>query len=209
MDKLDGKTLDLVGDNIAKLKELFPEAFAEGKINFDALKAVLGGAVDNNNERYSFTWHGKQDAIKMALKQSTGTLRPNKADSKNWETTENLFIEGDNLEVLRTLQNSYRGKVKMIYIDPPYNTGHDFVYEDDFRDNIKNYKERVGEVLKANPETGGRYHTNWLNMMYPRLRLAKNLLTDDGIIFISIDDNEQKNLKAICDEIFGEDNLIS
>lgn len=208
MDKLNGKTMDLVGDNIAKLKELFPEAFAEGKIDFDMLRSSLGDAVDKDNERYSFTWHGKQDAIKMALKQSTGTLLPKKEESKDWDTTENLFIEGDNLEVLRVLQNSYRGKIKMCYIDPPYNTGHDFVYEDDFKDNIKNYKERVGETMKANPETGGRYHTNWLNMMYPRLRLAKNLLAEDGVMFISIDDNELTNLRKICDEVLGEDNFV-
>jgi len=209
MNKLDGKTMDLVGDNVAKLKELFPDAFIEGKIDFDALKTDLGGVVDADDERYSFTWHGKQNAKNIALKQSTGTLRPNKADSKNWDTTKNLFVEGDNLEVLRVLQESYRGKIKMIYIDPPYNTGKDFVYEDDFKDNIKNYKEKVGESMRANPESGGRYHTNWLNMMYPRLRLAKNLLTDDGVVFISIDDNEITNLIKISDEIFGEENFIA
>ncbi len=207
MKKLDGKTQDLISENVAKLKELFPEAFKEGKVDFDTLRQVLGDEVDNENERYSFTWHGKSDAIKLALKQSTGTLRPCKEESKDWDTTENLFIEGDNLEVLRILQASYRNKIKMIYIDPPYNTGNDFIYTDDFKDNVKHYKEKIGEMGKANPETGGRYHTNWLNMMYPRLRLARNLLKDDGVIFISIDDNEVHNLRKICDEIFGEENV--
>ncbi len=209
MKKIDGKTSDLIGENIEKLKQLFPEIWEEGKVDFEMLKKILGEKVETERERYSFTWHGKSDAIRMALKQSTGTLRPKKAESKNWDKTNNLYIEGDNLEVLRVLQDSYRGKVKMIYIDPPYNTGKDFVYEDDFADNIKNYKEKVGDSLKANADSSGRKHTNWLNMMYPRLRLARNLLKDDGVIFISIDDNEQANLKKVCDEIFGEENFVS
>ncbi len=208
MIKLDGKTQDLISKNITKLRELFPEAFSEGKIDFEALRLALGDDVETEDERYSFTWHGKTDAIKLALKQSTGTLKPCKEESKDWDTTKNIFIEGDNLEVLRILQASYRNKIKMIYIDPPYNTGNDFIYEDDFKDPIKNYKEKIGELGKANPETAGRYHTNWLNMMYPRLRLARNLLKDDGAIFISIDDNEVHNLRKICDEIFGEENFI-
>lgn len=208
MEKLDGKTSDITADNVEKLRELFPEAFTEGKIDFSALQKALGESIDTESERYSMTWHGKSDAIKMALKQSTATLLPQKAESKDWDTTENLFIEGDNLEVLRILQDSYRGKVKMIYIDPPYNTGHDFVYTDSFSDNIKNYKEKVCTAMQANADTSGRYHTNWLNMMYPRLRLARNLLRDDGAIFISIDDNELANLRKICDEIFGEENFI-
>jgi adenine-specific DNA-methyltransferase len=208
MQKLENKTLDLVSENINQLRELFPEAFKEGKIDFDALRRVLGDEVETENERYSFTWHGKSDAIKLTLRQSTGTLKPCKEESKDWDTTQNLFIEGDNLEVLRILQASYRNKIKMIYIDPPYNTGNDFIYEDDFKDPIKNYKEKVGEIGKANPETTGRYHTNWLNMMYPRLRLARNLLKDDGAIFISIDDHEVHNLRKICDEVFGEENFI-
>jgi adenine-specific DNA-methyltransferase len=209
MIKLDGKTQDLISKNITKLRELFPEAFTEGKIDFEALRLALGDEVETEDERYSFTWHGKTDAIKLALKQSTGTLKPCKEESKDWDTTKNIFIEGDNLEVLRILQASYRNKIKMIYIDPPYNTGNDFIYEDDFKDPIKNYKEKIGEVGKANPETAGRYHTNWLNMMYPRLRLARNLLKEDGVIFISIDDNEVHNLRKICDEIFGEENFVS
>jgi len=209
MKKIDGKTSDLIAENIEKLKQLFPEIWEEGKVDLEMLKKILGEKVETERERYSFSWHGKSDAIKMALKQSTGTLRPKKAESKDWDKTNNLYIEGDNLEVLRVLQDSYRGKVKMIYIDPPYNTGKDFVYEDNFADNIQNYKEKVGDMMKANADSSGRKHTNWLNMMYPRLRLARNLLKDDGVIFISIDDNEQANLKKVCDEIFGEENRLS
>lgn len=209
MEKLDGKSLDLVRTNIEALKQLFPEVVTEGKIDFDKLKLVLGEEIETRNEKYEFTWHGKTQAMKLAQTPSTGTLRPDKASSKNWETTENLYIEGDNLEVLKLLQKSYFGKIKMIYIDPPYNTGKDFVYKDDFRDNIKNYKEITQQTTKANTETNGRYHTDWLNMMYPRLKLARNLLREDGVIFISIDDTEVSNLKKICDEIFGEVNFIT
>ena len=215
MDKMDGKTMDIVAENLGKLKELFPEAFNEGKIDFDALKEVLGTFVDDRDERYSFTWNGKSKARMIAQTPSTGTLRPCKEESVDWDTTQNIFIEGDNLEVLKLLQKSYHKKVKMIYIDPPYNTGKDFVYKDNFKDNIKNYKEITGQVdgegrnLSNNPETSGRYHTDWLNMMYPRLKLARNLLKDDGVIFISIDDNEVSNLRKMCDEIFGEENFIA
>jgi adenine-specific DNA-methyltransferase len=145
----------------------------------------------------------------LALAQTTGTLRPDKASSKDWDTTQNLYIEGDNLEVLRALQDSYRNKIGMIYLDPPYNTGKDFVYKDNFVDNVASYKEKMNENMKSNPETNGRYHTDWLNMMYPRLKLARNLLKDDGVIFISIDDNEVANLRKICDEIFDEENFIA
>lgn len=158
---------------------------------------------------YEFNWEGKELAYKLAQTPSTGTLIPDKESSKNWDDTENLYIEGDNLEVLKLLQKSYFGKVKMIYIDPPYNTGNDFVYHDDFKDNIANYKEITNQTTKANPETNGRYHTDWLNMMYPRLKLARNLLTDDGVIFLSIDDNEVHNLKKVCDEIFGAENFVA
>ena len=215
MDKMDGKTMDIVAENVGKLKELFPEAFTEGKVDFEALKEVLGTFVDDRDERYSFTWNGKSKARMIAQTPSTGTLRPCKEESVNWDTTQNIFIEGDNLEVLKLLQKSYHKKVKMIYIDPPYNTGKDFVYKDNFKDNIKNYKEITGQVdgegrnLSNNPETSGRYHTDWLNMMYPRLKLARNLLKDDGVIFISIDDNEVSNLRKMCDEIFGEENLVA
>ncbi|MED4883121.1 site-specific DNA-methyltransferase [Bacillus smithii] len=182
--------------------------FTEGKIDFEKLKLVLGEEIEKRNERYEFTWYGKTQAMKLAQTPSTGTLRPDKESSKNWDTTENLYIEGDNLEVLKLLQKSYFGKIKMIYIDPPYNTGKDFVYKDDFCDNIKNYKEMTHQTSQANTETNGRFHTDWLNMMYPRLKLARNLLREDGVIFISIDDNEAHNLRKICDEIFGEENLV-
>jgi len=208
MNKLDGKTMDLVEQNIAELKKLFPEAIIEGKIDFDRLRLLLGDEVDTGKEKYEFTWPGKSDCIRLAQQQSTGTLRPDKESSMDWDTTKNLYIEGDNLEVLRLLQKAYHRKVKMIYIDPPYNTGGDFIYKDDFKDNVKNYKEKTGQALKANPETSGRYHTDWLNMMYPRLKMARNLLREDGVIFISIDDNELANLKVICDEILFEDNLL-
>ena len=171
--------------------------------------------TEGSKERYSLTWNGKSKARQIAQEVSTGTLRPAKEESKNWDNTENIYIEGDNLEVLKLLQKSYHGKIKMIYIDPPYNTGKDFVYKDNFTDNIENYKEITGQVnkegikLTTNTETNGRYHSDWLNMMYPRLKLARNLLTDDGVIFISIDDNEQENLKKICDEIFGEENFVA
>lgn len=215
MEKLDGKSMDIAAENISKMKELFPEVFCEGKIDFERLQEVLGEYIEEKEERYSFNWKGKSKAIRIAQTQSTGTLRPAKEESKNFDTTENLYIEGDNLEVLKLLQKTYNGKVKMIYIDPPYNTGNDFVYPDDFRDNIKNYLEITGQVdedgrkMGTNSEASGRYHTDWLNMMYPRLKLARNLLSDDGIIFISIDDCEIENLRKICNEIFGETNLLT
>lgn len=219
MEKLQGTSMDIVQDNIEKLKQIFPEIFTEGKIDFQVLKQLLGEHIENDKERYSFTWKGKTQARQIAQDMSTGTLRPDRDNSKDWENTENLYIEGDNLEVLKLLQKSYHGKIKMIYIDPPYNTGKDFVYKDNFRDNIDNYLTITGQKsenstgggykLTTNLESNGRYHSDWLNMMYPRLKLARNLLTDDGVIFISIDDNEVTNLKKICDEIFGEENFIS
>jgi len=215
MQKLNGESLNIVNQNIEKLKEIFPEVFCEGKVDFEKLQESLGEFVEKSPERYNFTWHGKQNAKKIAQTPSTGTLRPSKEDSKDWDTTQNLYIEGDNLEVLKLLQKSYHKKVKMIYIDPPYNTGKDFVYKDNFKENIKNYLELTGQVdsegnrLSTNSETNGRYHSDWLNMMYPRLKLARNLLKDDGVIFISIDDHEVHNLRKICDEIFGEDNFVN
>lgn len=217
--KLSGESMDIVSDNVSKLKEIFPEVICEDKIDFEKLKLILGEDVETDVERYSFTWPGKTQAIKESQKQSTGTLRPCKEESKNWDTTKNLYIEGDNLEVLKLLQKSYYGKIKMIYIDPPYNTGNEFVYPDDYKDNLENYLKRTNQVLGAekdgigvrlstNTETHGRYHSNWLNMMYPRIKLSRNLLTDDGVIFISIDDNEVENLKKICNEIFGEENFV-
>ena len=184
--KLDGKSEDIVSDNIKKLKEIFPEIVTEDKIDFDKLKLILGENIETDTERYNFTWPGKTQAIKESQKQSTGTLRPCKKESKNWNTTQNLYIEGDNLEVLKLLQKTYYNKIKMIYIDPPYNTGNDFIYPDNYKDNIENYLEITGQISKptggefskisTNTETNGRYHSNWLNMMYPRLKLAKNLL---------------------------------
>ena len=209
MQQLDWNTHNIVNDNLQALKQIFPEAFSEDKVDIEKLKLLLWEDISNDKERYSFTWKGKSDAIKLALAQNTWTLRPDKESSKNWDTTQNLYLEWDNLEILRVLQDSYRGKIKMIYIDPPYNTWKDFVYKDDFHDNVGSYKEKMQENMKSNPETNGRYHTDWLNMMYPRLKLARNLLKDDGVIFISIDDNEVHNLRKICDEIFGEENFIA
>jgi adenine-specific DNA-methyltransferase len=215
MTAKDGQSKDLIAENVDKLKQLFPEIVTEGKIDFDTLKEVLGDFSDDRPERYSFTWNGKTEARKLAMTPSKGTLRPAPEESVNWDTTQNLFIEGDNLEVLKLLQRSYHKKIKMIYIDPPYNTGNDFVYNDDFKDNLSNYlkltgqKDGEGNKITSNPETSGRYHTDWLNMMYPRLKLARELLRDDGVIFVSIDDNEVTNLRKLCDEVFGEENFIA
>ena len=218
MDKLtqaDAASHDTVADNLDKLKALFPEALTEGKIDFDVLKETLGEYCETREERYNFTWPGKSKARRLAQTPTTGTLRPCPEESADWDTTENLFIEGDNLEVLKLLQKSYQGQVKMIYIDPPYNTGGDFVYPDKYADNLKGYLEYTNQVdaegnkQSSNTESAGRYHSNWLNMMMPRLHLAKNLLKKDGVIFISIDDNEQRNLRALCDEVFGEESFIA
>ncbi|MBF9016732.1 MULTISPECIES: site-specific DNA-methyltransferase [unclassified Oceanispirochaeta] len=215
MDKMNGTTMDIVAENVEKLKELFPEAFTEGKVDFEALKEVLGDYTEGKEERYSFSWNGKSKSRMLAQTPSTGTLRPCQKESVSWEETKNIFIEGDNLEVLKLLQKSYYKKFKMIYIDPPYNTGKDFVYRDNFKDNIKNYKEITGQIdsqgrnKSSNPETSGRYHTDWLNMIYPRLKLARNLIKDDGVIFISIDGNEIANLIKLGNEVFGEENFIS
>ena len=205
---------DVVAENIAQLQALFPEAFTEGKIDFDVLKQLLGGAVEEREEKYGLNWYGKRRARQLALTPSTGTLRPCPADSVDWDTTQNLMIEGDNLEVLKLLQKSYAGKVKLIYIDPPYNTGKDFVYPDDYRDSIKNYLELTGQVeggkkISSNTESSGRFHTDWLNMMYPRLRVARNLLTPDGAIFVSSDEVEQPRLRAAMDDIFGQENFVA
>lgn len=215
MTKLDGKTPDLAAENIEQLRQIFPDVFEAGKIDFDKLKQVLGEYVDDEKERYNFTWNGKGKALRLAQTPTTGTLRPCETESKNWDDTQNLYIEGDNLEVLKLLQKSYHGKIKMIYIDPPYNTGGDFVYPDDFSDSIENYKWITGQVddegkkLGTNTEANGRYHTDWLNMMYPRLRLSRNLLASDGVIFISIDDTEQENMRRLCNEVFGEENFMA
>lgn len=221
MEKMTGKSLDLIAENIAQLKALFPEAVTEGKIDFEVLQTILGGEIEKRQTYYKFTWNGKEEARAYARIPSMGTLRPCVEESSGKDGTlgkfdsENLYIEGDNLEVLKLLQGAYHKKVKMIYIDPPYNTGKDFVYPDNFRDSIGNYKSLTGQTdeegaaTRANPETSGRYHTDWLNMMYSRLILARNLLTDDGVIFISIDDCEVDNLRKICDDVFGEDLFIA
>lgn len=212
--QLSGQTPDLARENFDKLKALFPDIVSDGKIDGEKLKQLVGEYLDEAPERYNFSWNGKGQALRLAQTPSTGTLRPCVAESKNWDSTGNLYLEGDNLEVLKLLQKSYHSRVKMIYIDPPYNTGKDFVYPDNFKDSLENYKALTGQTdeagrnLSSNSETSGRYHTDWLNMIYPRLRLARNLLTDDGVIFISIDDNEVGNLRKVCDEIFGETNFL-
>ena len=211
----DFRSMDLPAENLVQLKALFPETFVEGKIDFAVLKQLLGGAIEEGEEKYGLCWHGKRRARQLALTPSLGTLRPCPEESVDWETTQNLMIEGDNLEILKLLQKSYAGKVKLIYIDPPYNTGNDFVYRDDYRDNIKNYLRLTGQVngeghsVSSNTEASGRFHTDWLNMMYPRLKLARNLLRNDGVICISIDDEEEASLRKVCDEIFGEENFIA
>lgn len=207
------QSADLIADNIEQLKALFPEACTEGKIDFEVLKQLLGGAVEEREEKYGLNWHGKRRARQLALTPSTGTLRPCPADSVDWDTTRNLMIEGDNLEVLKLLQKSYSGKVKLIYIDPPYNTGKDFVYPDDYRDNISNYLKLTRQVeggrkISSNTEASGRFHTDWLNMMYPRLKLARNLLRQDGVMFVSIDDSEVHHLRTVADDVFGSENFI-
>jgi adenine-specific DNA-methyltransferase len=207
----ESKSADLVAQNLEQLKQIFPEVIKEGRVDFEALNDLLGNYGDTAEERFCLNWAGKANARREAQKRSTGTLRPCPEESVDWDTTENLYIEGDNLEVLKLLQKSYHSRVKMIYIDPPYNTGKDFVYKDNYKDNLQNYLEQTGQdkKLSTNTESDGRYHSNWLNMMYPRLKLARNLLTEDGVIFISIDDNEVANLRKICDEVFGEENFLS
>jgi adenine-specific DNA-methyltransferase len=207
MQKADGKSADLIQENLEQLKRIFPEVIKEGRVDFEALSDLLGNYADTPEERFALNWAGKTNA----RREAPGTLRPCPAESVDWDSTENLYIEGDNLEVLKLLQKSYHNRVKMIYIDPPYNTGKDFVYKDNYTDNMKNYLEltRQDKKLSTNTENDGRYHSNWLNMMYPRLKLARNLLADDnGVIFISIDDNEVANLRKIGDEVFGEVNFV-
>lgn len=215
IEKMNLESEDLVEDRLAQLKELMPEVFTESGIDFDKLRLELGDEVDEGQERYTFTWPGKMDAIRQSQTPSTATLRPcvEKSRGRDGEDgsfdSDNIYIEGDNLEVLKLLQSGYHGKVKMIYIDPPYNTGKDFVYKDKFGDTIENYKKQAGLANQSNADTSGRYHSDWCSMMYPRLRLARELLSDDGVIFISIDDNEDRNLRIICDEVFGETNFLA
>ena len=214
-ETLDLRSHDIIEQRRSELLQLFPEVATEGrKIDFDHLRLVLGDSVEVGKERYSMNWPGKGDCFKAVQSPSLGTLRPCPAESLGFDSTENLIIEGDNLEVLKLLQKSYLGKVKMIYIDPPYNTGSDFIYPDDFSESLQTYleytgqKDSCGKTFGTNTETGGRFHSKWLTMMFPRLYLARNLLRDDGVIFISIDDHEVHNLRRICDEIFGEENFI-
>ena len=209
------RSADVIAENVAQLKAFFPEAFVEGKVDFEVLKQLLGGVVEEREEKYGLNWYGKRQARQLALMPSAGTLRPCPSESVDWDTTQNLMIEGDNLEVLKLLQKSYAGKVKLIYIDPPYNTGKDFVYKDDYRDNIRNYLELTGQVdgeqrkLSSNTEASGRFHTDWLNMMYPRLKLAHSLLRDDGFLFMTVDDVEVHNLRHMASDIFGEENFVA
>lgn len=215
----EAHSADPIAGNIEQLNALFPELITEGPdgavVNVDVLKGLVGDrTVTDSNEKYGLSWHGKRSARQLALTPSTGTLRPAADVSLNWDATQNLMLEGDNLEVLKLLQKSYSGKVKLIFIDPPYNTGKDFVYPDNFQDNIKNYLELTGQMedghkLSSNTEASGRFHTDWLNMIYPRIKLARNLLKDDGVMFMSIDDGEVANLRKVCDEIFGEENFIA
>lgn len=205
---------ELVTEQMAQLKELFPEAFTEGKVDFEKLRATLGDLVDDRPERYTFSWAGKRDAIRLLQTPTRATLVPCREESINFDTTQHLFIEGDNLEVLKLLYKPYFGRVKMIYIDPPYNTGNDFIYPDDYADPLETYlqltgqKDAEGNLLTSNPETSGRYHSAWLSMMYPRLFLARQLLREDGVIFVSIDDHEIANLRLMMNEVFGEENHI-
>jgi adenine-specific DNA-methyltransferase len=209
------QSADVIAGNIDALKALFPEICVEGKVDFDVLRQILGGTVEEREEKYGLNWHGKRSARQLALTPSTGTLRPCPEESVDWDTTQNLMIEGDNLEVLKLLQKSYAGKVRLIYIDPPYNTGKDFVYPDRFQDSIQNYLELTGQVdeggqkLTSNTNASGRFHTDWLNMMYPRLKLARTLLKDNGAIFVSIADHEIQNLRLLMNEVFGEENFVA
>jgi adenine-specific DNA-methyltransferase len=214
-ERLDLTTLSILDDRIAKLREDFPEVFRDGKIDFDALKRSLGEWVDPGKERFGLNWPGKAECMRVIQQPSVGTLVPDRAESVDFDTTKNMIIEGDNLEVLKLLQKSYYGKVKVIYIDPPYNTGGEFIYSDDFSEGLQNYLRVSGQMdghgqkLSTNTESEGRYHSNWLNMMYPRLYLARNLLRDDGAIFVSIDDHEVHNLRALLNDVFGEENFIA
>lgn len=209
MEKLNGEGLDLKQVGIKRLKEIFPECIVDGKVDFNILKNLLGDSIENNSEAYSFCWIGKNESLRYSLTPSTGTLIPCKEKSVNWNKTNNIYVEGDNLEVLKALSKTYHNSVKMIYIDPPYNTGKDFVYKDNFHDNLNNYIEISNQKLKTNPESSGRYHTDWLNMMLPRLKIAREMLSDDGLIFISIDENELFNLEKLCESVFGESNFVS
>ena len=216
MEKLTAQesgSLNMVDENLKTLKSIFPEAFKEDGVDFGVLHQLLGGAVAKGEEKYGLNWYGKKNARQIALMPSLGTLRPCPEESVNWDITQNLFLEGDNLEVMKLLQKSYANKIKMIYIDPPYNTGNEFIYPDKFKDILDTYlrytgqKDDEGFKKTSNKENSGRFHTNWLNMMYPRLKVARNLLSEDGVLFISIGDDELANLRKLCDELYGEENF--
>lgn len=225
IEKIHGITPDLTRENVNRLLALFPDVATEitdpktGRteraVDFDALKERLSDVAEGNRERYQFTWPGKREAKRLAREPIAKTLRPVKERSKDWDTTKNLYIEGDNLDALKLLRENYAGKVKLIYIDPPYNTGHDFVYDDDFSQTQDEFSSESGEYnedggrLVANTESNGRFHSDWCSMIYPRLLLARDLLTSDGAIFISIDDNEYLNMRALCNEIFGAANFVA
>lgn len=218
---MDGQSLNLTEERITQLKSLFPDVVSEGKVDFDRLKAALGEHLTNPRDRYELSWAGKAEARKEVQKQTSATLLPDRESSVDFDTSENIFIEGENLEALRILQKSYFGKVKMIYIDPPYNTGNDsFVYPDDYSERKEEYERRTGikdeagylnkqDLWKKNTKESGQFHSVWLSMMFPRLYMARNLLREDGVIFVSIDDNEQGNLKLLMDEVFGEENFLA
>lgn len=214
LNEVPRATPDFTTKAASQLAELFPEIVDDGKLNLDTLKTILGVDVEDARERFGLTWPGKREAIRAAQMPTTATLMPDKENSVDWDTTQNVFIEGDNLEVLKILQKHYYGKIKMVYIDPPYNTGNDFVYSDNYADSIGNYLEITGQSddggkLSTNSESDGRFHSNWLNMIYPRLKLARNLIRNDGVILISINDKEQAHLRQACDDLFGENNLIA
>ena len=211
----ESRSPDGVTENIALLARLFPDAVTDGNVDFDLLRGLFEGAIDDGEEKYRLSWNGKRRALRLALTPSTGTLRPHPAESVAWESTRNLMIEGDNLEALKLLQKSYTGKVKLIYIDPPYNTGKDFVYPDNYQDSIRHYLRLTGQLddngdkLASNTDASGRFHTDWLNMIYPRLKAARSLLREDGIIAVSIDHGELANLQKVMDEIWGEENRFA
>jgi adenine-specific DNA-methyltransferase len=215
VNPVERQSVDLVKENIARLKELFPEVVSEGEVDFAKLKATLGEIADDKSERYSFTWAGKRDAIRLLQVPSRATLKPCPEESVNWEKTKNVLIEGENLEVLKLLYKSYAGRVKMIYIDPPYNKGKDYIYRDNFADPLDTYlqltgqKDAEGNLLTSNPEGSGRFHSVWLSMIYPRLFVARQLLREDGFIVVSVDDNEMPRLRSILDEVFGEENFVA
>ena len=214
-DRIDSTSPDQREELIARLKGIVPEVFTDGAINLDLLAELVGVPVDNGPERYGLTWPGKRAAIAMLQAPSAATLAPDRDESVNFDTAQHVFIEGENLEVLKLLYKSYFGRVKLIYIDPPYNTGNDFIYHDDFADPLSAYLIQTGQMNESGdmttsaPEKAGRFHSNWLSMMYPRLSMARQMLQEDGVILISIDDIEVAKLRQLCDDVFGEENFIA